>query len=74
MTAEEGTISGALDVSLDYGGRGWVRYRGTGTWLQISNLDDEPPTTWGSVDELVEAIESSVGQRDIAGNLMAFEA
>lgn len=74
MTAEEGTVSGALDVAVDYSGRGWVRYRGTRTWLLISNLDDEPPATWGSVTELVEAIESSIGRRDAAGNVIAFEA
>ena len=74
MTAEEGTVSGALDVAVDELGRGFVRYRGTDTWLTIGNLDDDPPRTWATVTDLAEAIEADLGTRDAAGNVIPFEA
>ncbi|RVW09351.1 hypothetical protein EGT67_11160 [Prescottella agglutinans] len=74
MTEEEGTVSGALDVAVDELGRGFVRYRGTDTWLTIGNLDGEPPATWATVADLVDAIESDIGARDKAGNVIPFEA
>lgn len=74
MTEEEGTVSGALDVTLDAEGRGLVRYRDTESWLTIGNLDDEPPCTWATVTDLAAAIEADVGARDAAGNVIPFEA
>ncbi|MGY4099818.1 hypothetical protein ACW2Q0_09695 [Nocardia sp. R16R-3T] len=74
MTEEEGTVSGKLDVTIDATGKGLVRYRETKTWYTIGNLESEPPRTWTSVDELVAAIEASVGIRDAAGNIVPFEA
>ncbi|WP_305092777.1 hypothetical protein [Prescottella sp. R16] len=74
MTEEEGTVSGLLDVAVDDSGRGLVRYRATDDWLTIGNLDGDPPATWEAVDDLVDAIESGVGVRDAAGNLIPFEA
>ncbi|WP_430334213.1 hypothetical protein [Rhodococcus sp. ACT016] len=74
MTAEEGTVSGALDVTLDDDYRGLVRYRGTEAWLTIGNLDDEPPRVWATVAELADAIEADSGARDPAGNVIPFEA
>ncbi|MFJ4653700.1 hypothetical protein ACIP5Y_20735 [Nocardia sp. NPDC088792] len=74
MTEEEGTVSGALDVTVDDLGRGLVRYRATDTWLTIGNLDGEPPRTWAAVGDLVAAIEAEIGARDFAGNVMPFEA
>lgn len=74
MTAEEGTVSGLLDVALDDDGRGLVRYRDTDTWLTIGNLDDEPPRTWATVTELADAIEADTATRDAAGNVIPFEA
>ncbi|WP_137723925.1 hypothetical protein [Prescottella subtropica] len=74
MTEEEGTVSGLLDVAVDAAGRGLVRYRATDDWLTIGNLDADPPITWAALDDLVDAIESGVGVRDTAGNLIPFEA
>lgn len=74
MTAEEGTVSGLLDVAVDEDGAGLVRYRGAVDWLTIANLDDEPPAIWDSLAELVAAIEDAVGVRDVAGNVIPFEA
>src|SRR5690606_5225959 len=73
MTDEEGTVSGELDVTLDEAGKGLVRYRGTDTWLTIGNLDGEPAHAWDSVARLAAAIETSVGERDAAGNTIPFE-
>lgn len=74
MTAEEGTVSGLLDVTVDEDGAGLVRYRGAEDWLTIANLDDEPPAIWEAVAELVAAIEDAAGMRDVAGNVIPFEA
>lgn len=74
MTAEEGTVSGLLDVAVDESGAGLVRYRETADWLTIANLDDEPPAIWESVAELVAAIEDAAGLVDVAGNVIPFEA
>lgn len=74
MTAEEGTVSGLLDVTVDEDGAGLVRYRGTEDWLTIANLDDEPPAVWAAVSELVAAIEDAAGVKDVAGNVIPFEA
>lgn len=74
MTAEEGTVSGLLDVALDDDGRGLVRYRDTETWLTIGNLDDDPPRVWATVTDLADAIRADSGTRDAAGNLIPFEA
>jgi hypothetical protein len=74
MTEEEGTVSGALDVAVDASGRGFVRYRGTDTWLTIGNLDGEPARTWETVADLAAAIKAGVGVRDAAGNVIPFEA
>ncbi|WP_431957564.1 hypothetical protein [Nocardia lijiangensis] len=74
MTEEEGTVSGDLDVTVDETGKGLVRYRDTDTWLTIGNLDGNPPRTWSTVTELAAAIESDLGKRDAAGNLVFFEA
>lgn len=74
MTAEEGTVSGLLDVAVDESGAGLVRYRDTVDWLTIANLDDEPPAIWESVAELVAAIEDAAGLVDVAGNVIPFEA
>lgn len=74
MTEEEGTVSGDLDVTVDAGGKGLVRYRGTDTWLTIGNLDLDPPRTWSTTSELAAAIEAEKGARDAAGNVVPFEA
>ncbi|MGW4352994.1 hypothetical protein ACWELJ_13000 [Nocardia sp. NPDC004582] len=74
MTREEGTVSGDLDVTLDYSGHGLVRYRGTATWYTIGNLEDEEPRSWDSVQDLATAIASESGGRDAAGNVVPFEA
>ncbi|MBF6170736.1 hypothetical protein [Nocardia blacklockiae] len=74
MTEEEGTVSGDLDVRVDDKGRGQVRYRDTGSWYTIGNLDGEPPRTWSSATELAAAIEAGRGERDAAGNTIPFEA
>ncbi|MVU82713.1 hypothetical protein GPX89_36455 [Nocardia sp. ET3-3] len=74
MTREEGTVSGDLDVTLDYSGQGLVRYRGTATWYTIGNLEDEQPRSWSSVQDLATAIENESGSRDSAGNVVPFEA
>ncbi|MFE3187667.1 hypothetical protein ACFXHA_01580 [Nocardia sp. NPDC059240] len=74
MTREEGTVSGDLDVTLDYSGHGLVRYRGTATWYTIGNLEDEEPRSWSSLQDLVTAIENESGDRDAAGNVQPFEA
>ncbi|MGV9837951.1 hypothetical protein ACWDUL_27650 [Nocardia niigatensis] len=74
MTREEGTVSGDLDVTLDYSGHGLVRYRGAATWYTIGNLEDEEPRSWSSVQELATAIENESGGRDASGNVTPFEA
>lgn len=74
MTEEDGTVSGALEVTVDRTGRGLVRYRGTDTWLTIGNLDLEPPRTWTAVAELTAAIQANRGRRDRRGNVIPFEA
>ncbi|MEU1986076.1 hypothetical protein [Nocardia sp. NPDC019395] len=73
MTREAGTISGALDITLDPGGHGLVRYRETEEWYTIGNLDDTPPRTWKTCAELAEAIAKGTGARDAAGNTIPFE-
>ncbi|MEV0367446.1 hypothetical protein ACIBEK_09635 [Nocardia fusca] len=73
MTREEGTISGELDITVDPGGFGLVRYRETEDWYTIGNLDDDEPRTWKSVAELEEAIVQGIGARDAAGNTIPFE-
>lgn len=73
MTREAGTISGELDITLDPGGRGLVRYRETEEWYTIGNLDDEEPRTWETCRELAEAITKGIGARDAAGNKIPFE-
>lgn len=74
MTEEEGTVSGELDVALDDMGKGLVRYRGNQTWYTIGNIEAEPPRTWTTVAELATAIEATAGTRDVAGNIVPFEA
>ncbi|MFX0574322.1 hypothetical protein [Nocardia nepalensis] len=74
MTEEEGTVSGALDVTVDDAGKGLVRYRDTETWYTIGNLEANPPRTWTSVAQLAAAIEATAGTRDAAGNIVPFEA
>ncbi|QCQ92572.1 hypothetical protein [Rhodococcus sp. SGAir0479] len=74
MTAEEGTVSGSLEITLDDDGHGLVRYRDTESWLTIGNLDDDPPRVWATVAELADAIEVDAGARDVAGNVIPFEA
>ncbi|MEV6773451.1 hypothetical protein AB0N05_32950 [Nocardia sp. NPDC051030] len=74
MTREEGTVSGNLDVTLDYSGKGLVRYRGTATWYTIGNLEDGQPQTWSAVEDLAAAIENESGTRDAFGNVVPFEA
>ncbi|WP_084477609.1 hypothetical protein [Nocardia jejuensis] len=74
MTQEEGTVSGDLDVAVDSSGVGMVRYRDTETWYHIGNLDDRPPVTWSTINDLVVAIEKGQGARDAAGNTIPFEA
>ena len=73
MTREAGTISGALDITLDPGGYGLVRYRETEQWYTIGNLDDTTPRTWKSCGELADAIAQVTGTRDAAGNTVPFE-
>ncbi|MEV6067402.1 hypothetical protein AB0L82_12690 [Nocardia sp. NPDC052001] len=74
MTQEEGTVSGDLDVTLDYSGKGLVRYRGTATWYTIGNLEDTPPRSWSAVEDLAGAIEQEADGRDSFGNVIPFEA
>ncbi|MFD0364176.1 hypothetical protein ACFQZZ_22255 [Nocardia sp. GCM10030253] len=74
MTEEEGTVSGDLDVTVDQTGKGLVRYRGTDSWYTIGNLEAEVPRTWATVADLAAAIEAGIGRRDVAGNVMPFEA
>lgn len=73
MTREAGTISGALDITLDSEGYGLVRYRETEQWYTIGNLDDTEPRTWKSGTELADAIAKVSGTRDSAGNTVPFE-
>lgn len=74
MTEQEGTVSGALEVTVDGAGRGLVRYRGTAAWLTIGNLEGQAPRTWTAVADLVAAVEASRGGRDSRGNTVPFEA
>ena len=73
MTREAGTISGALQVTLDADGYGLVRYRDTEQWYTIGNLDNEQPRTWDTCADLVAAITEGIGARDPAGNTIPFE-
>ncbi|MBF6351541.1 MULTISPECIES: hypothetical protein [Nocardia] len=74
MTREAGTISGALDITLDPDGYGLVRYRETEQWYTIGNLDDTTPRRWLTCAELAEAIAKVSGTRDAAGNTVPFES
>lgn len=67
-------MSGELDVAIDATGKGLVRYRETGTWYTIGNLEAEAPRTWATVGELATAVEAAAGIRDAAGNIVPFEA
>ncbi|NKS56239.1 hypothetical protein GS504_01245 [Rhodococcus hoagii] len=70
-TAEEGTVSGALDVAVDHHGRGHVRYHETDTWLTIGNQHRPSTRTWASVEELRAAIDAERAT-DTAGNTIPF--
>ncbi|MFE4461642.1 hypothetical protein ACFROC_30185 [Nocardia tengchongensis] len=74
MTREEGTVSGDLDVTLDYSGHGLVRYRGTATWYTFVIVVDVEPRWWTWVLVVATAIVFFWGGRDATGNVTPFEA